>query len=162
MGVSGSSTLRPKDLGSERIGSRSLQYRIFLFTTIEILTIWQFFCGPMLFCWNCVTNQRLLHRTFFGQMLCTLCLGLRSEIGKVLFVKYCSLFILHLNFRQYMSMDLPKTYKEVYREISFADPLVLDLHKLGGVNLIISVFTYYFFKVFLSINCFPQLDLRKY
>jgi hypothetical protein len=41
--------------------------------------------------------------------------------------------ILHLNFRQYMSMDLPKTYKEVYREISFADPLVLDLHKLGGL-----------------------------
>lgn len=33
--------------------------------------------------------------------------------------------------KQYLSMELPKTYKEVYREISFADPLVLDLHKLG-------------------------------
>ena len=33
--------------------------------------------------------------------------------------------------RSYISVDLPKTYKEVYREIMNADPLVVDLNKLG-------------------------------
>ena len=39
--------------------------------------------------------------------------------------------------RQYLSMELPRTYKEVYREISFADPLVLDLHKLGNLFVLV-------------------------
>ena len=30
-----------------------------------------------------------------------------------------------------MSVDVPKTFKEVFREIMSADPLVVDLHKLG-------------------------------
>jgi len=33
--------------------------------------------------------------------------------------------------RNYVSVDIPKTYKEVFREIMSADPLVVDLHKLG-------------------------------
>ena len=30
-----------------------------------------------------------------------------------------------------MSMQLPKAYKETYREIMLADPNVVNLHKLG-------------------------------
>ena len=30
-----------------------------------------------------------------------------------------------------MSVDMPKQYKEGYREIFTADPTVVDLHKLG-------------------------------
>lgn len=33
--------------------------------------------------------------------------------------------------RDYISVEVTKTYKEIYREIMAADPLVLDLHKLG-------------------------------
>ena len=31
----------------------------------------------------------------------------------------------------FVSVDVPKTFKEVFREIMSADPLVVDLHKLG-------------------------------
>jgi len=33
--------------------------------------------------------------------------------------------------KKYMSMQLPKAYKETYREIMLADPNVVNLHKLG-------------------------------
>ena len=33
--------------------------------------------------------------------------------------------------RSYLTVDIPKTFKEVFREIMSADPLVVDLHKLG-------------------------------
>ena len=33
--------------------------------------------------------------------------------------------------RNYVSVDVPKTFREVFREIMSADPLVVDLHKLG-------------------------------
>merc|ERR1712098_248615 len=33
--------------------------------------------------------------------------------------------------RNYVSVDIPKTFKEVFREIMSADPLVVDLHKMG-------------------------------
>ena len=33
--------------------------------------------------------------------------------------------------RSYLAVDIPKTFKEVFREIMSADPLVVDLHKMG-------------------------------
>ena len=33
--------------------------------------------------------------------------------------------------RSYLQVDIPKTFKEVFREIMSADPLVVDLHKMG-------------------------------
>ena len=33
--------------------------------------------------------------------------------------------------RNYVTVDVPKTFKEVFREIMSADPLVVDLHKMG-------------------------------
>ena len=33
--------------------------------------------------------------------------------------------------QNYVSVDVPKTFREVFREIMSADPLVVDLHKLG-------------------------------
>ena len=33
--------------------------------------------------------------------------------------------------RNYITVDVPKTFKEVFREIMSADPLVVDLHKMG-------------------------------
>ena len=33
--------------------------------------------------------------------------------------------------QNYISVDLPKTFREVFRENMSADPLVVDLHKLG-------------------------------
>ena len=36
-----------------------------------------------------------------------------------------------------MSMQLPKAYKETYREIMLADPNVVNLHKLGWLYVYI-------------------------
>lgn len=33
--------------------------------------------------------------------------------------------------RSYLMVDIPKTFKEMFREIMSADPLVVDLHKMG-------------------------------
>ncbi len=33
--------------------------------------------------------------------------------------------------RAFIGVEVPKTYRELYREIMSADPLVVDLHKLG-------------------------------
>jgi len=33
--------------------------------------------------------------------------------------------------KTYLGVEVPKTYRELYREIMSADPLVVDLHKLG-------------------------------
>ena len=33
--------------------------------------------------------------------------------------------------RSYISVDIPKTFKEIFREIMSADPNVVDLHKMG-------------------------------
>ena len=46
-----------------------------------------------------------------------------------------TLYIMVLLYRKYLSMQLPKGYKETYREILIADSNVVDLHKLGILSL---------------------------